>query len=67
MLRTVSRLSGASKSITYTTTRAFGIDPSHVMLRNDQPIKTPLNTILDRTAEAFFMTEIFRGLWYEEI
>mmetsp|Transcript_22942 Transcript_22942/g.22128 ORF Transcript_22942/g.22128 Transcript_22942/m.22128 type:complete len:205 (+) Transcript_22942:76-690(+) len=63
MLRTVSRLSGASKSITYTTTRAFGIDPSQAMLKNDQPIKTPLNTILDRTAEAFFMTEIFRGLW----
>jgi hypothetical protein len=67
MLKTVSRLSGASKSITYTTTRAFGIDPSQMMLKNDQPLRTPLNKILDRTAEAFFMTEIFKGLWYEMV
>jgi len=32
-------------------------------LKPDQPSSTSFNTILDRTAEVFFMTEIFRGLW----
>jgi len=29
----------------------------------DQPIATSWTKIFDRTAEVFFMTEIFRGLW----
>jgi hypothetical protein len=32
-------------------------------LKDDKSTATPITTILDRTAEVFFMTEIFRGLW----
>ena len=32
-------------------------------LTDDRPTKTSWSTILDRTAEVLFMTEIFRGLW----
>lgn len=42
--------------------RGFGLQPEK-MLKDDSPQSTPINTILDRTAEIFFMTEIFRGLW----
>ena len=42
--------------------REMGIYPEKA-LTDDRPSKTPITTILDRTAEAFFMTEIFRGLW----
>ena len=41
--------------------RAFGV--SHTNIKNDEPISTPITSILDRTAEIFFMSEIFRGLW----
>ena len=32
-------------------------------LTDDRPTATSWSTILDRTAEVLFMTEIFRGLW----
>ena len=32
-------------------------------LVDDMPQKTPIMTILDRTAEIFFMTEIFKAMW----
>lgn len=32
-------------------------------LKKDEPSSTKLTTILDRTAEIFFLTEIFRGFW----
>ena len=41
--------------------RAFGV--SHTNIKPDEPISTPITSILDRTAEIFFMSEIFRGLW----
>lgn len=42
--------------------RSMAIFPEKRMT-DDQPTKTPISTILDRTAEVFFMTEIFRALW----
>ena len=41
--------------------RAFGV--THSNIKPDEPISTPITSILDRTAEIFFMSEIFRGLW----
>lgn len=32
-------------------------------IQSDQPSKTSWGTILDRTADVFFMNDIFRGLW----
>lgn len=32
-------------------------------LTDDTPKTTPLSVIADRTAEVFFMTEIFRAIW----
>lgn len=32
-------------------------------LTEDKPKSTPLSVIADRTAEVFFMTEIFRAIW----
>lgn len=43
--------------------RGFAFDPKSQIKANDQPTHTSLSTILDRTADVFFMTEIFRGLW----
>ena len=36
---------------------------SDKQLKPDEPVSTSIGSILDRTAESFFMTEIFRGLW----
>lgn len=41
--------------------RRFAHDPRSVM-KEDGAAPTSVGTILDRTAEVFFMTEIFRGL-----
>jgi ferredoxin len=41
--------------------RAFGVSQQNI--KPDEPISTPITSILDRTAEIFFMSEIFRGLW----
>jgi formate hydrogenlyase subunit 6/NADH:ubiquinone oxidoreductase subunit I len=40
----------------------MGFIPDKV-LKDDRTSKTDIHTILDRTAEIFFLTEIFRGLW----
>jgi ferredoxin len=63
MLRSFSGvLRVSNKSFGKQATRAFGLDQSKI-LKNDEPTSTPITTVLDRTAEIFFMTEMFRGLW----
>ena len=42
--------------------RSFAIDPSK-QLKPDESSSTSFLTILDRTAEIFFMTEIWRATW----
>eukprot|EP01038_Epipyxis_sp_PR26KG_P008536 gene8536-11538_t len=42
--------------------RFLGIIKEKTLL-NDEYVPTSWSKIMDRTAEAFFMTEIFRGLW----
>ena len=42
--------------------RYFAVSPEK-MLKSDQPTYTSWNAIADRTADLFFMTEIFRALW----
>jgi NAD-dependent dihydropyrimidine dehydrogenase PreA subunit len=42
--------------------RCMGLFPEK-MLKSDQPVSTSWEKILDRSAEVFFMTEIFRGIW----
>jgi NAD-dependent dihydropyrimidine dehydrogenase PreA subunit len=42
--------------------RNFAYDPKKVF-RNDQPTKTSISQMLDRSADIFFITEIFRALW----
>lgn len=44
--------------------QTYKLDKRTALLPN-QPttVSTPITTILDRTAEIFFLTEIFRGLW----
>ena len=42
--------------------RYFGFIPGKAY-KEDAPTKTSVNDILDRTAEVFFMTEIFRAVW----
>jgi NADH dehydrogenase (ubiquinone) Fe-S protein 8 len=44
------------------TSRTLAYDSSK-QLKDDQATSTSIGKILDRTAEIFFMTEIFRGLW----
>ncbi len=44
------------------STRALAYNPNTI-LKPDESQKTGVGAILDRTAEIFFMTEIFRGLW----
>ena len=64
MLSSVSVMgrSGLAKKLTgYQLTRSFGVE--HKNIKPDVPQSTPITSILDRTAEIFFMTEIFRGMW----
>jgi NADH dehydrogenase (ubiquinone) Fe-S protein 8 len=42
--------------------RCFGFFPEKT-LKADEPVRTSWSDILDRTAEVFFMTEIFKGMW----
>jgi len=42
--------------------RSFSFFPEK-SIKDDAAKSTSINDILDRTAEVFFMTEIFRGLW----
>ena len=42
--------------------RFFALDSSR-QLKPDQPDGTTIGSILDRTSEIFFMTEIFKALW----
>lgn len=42
--------------------RFMGFRPERQLV-NDEPSYTPLSKILDRTANVYFMTEIYRALW----
>ena len=42
--------------------RSFALDSSK-QLKPDKPEGTSISSILDRTSEIFFMTEIFKALW----
>ena len=60
MLRTISRI--PTKQVCYTATRAMSMNPG-LRTTDDTAIATSWTTILDRSSEIFFMTEIFRGIW----
>lgn len=60
MLRTISRF--PTKKVFHTTARAVGYKTQPTLV-DDNAQSTPWATILDRTAEIFFMTEIFRAIW----
>jgi NADH dehydrogenase (ubiquinone) Fe-S protein 8 len=49
-------------NITLQGVRCFGLNPQKA-LKDDSASSTSIATILDRTADVFFMGEIFRGLW----
>ncbi len=42
--------------------RYLAVRPDKQM-KPDEPVSTPITTILDRASEVLFMTEIFRALW----
>ena len=60
MLRAISRF--PVKKVYFTTARAVGYKTQPTLV-DDNSQSTPWSTILDRTAEIFFMTEIFRAIW----
>ena len=60
MLRSISRF--PMKKVCHTTVRAVGYRPQQSLV-DDNAQSTPWATIADRTAEIFFMTEIFRAIW----
>ena len=60
MLRSISRI--PTRRSCYTATRAMGITTTQTNTDNTA-VATSWTTILDRTSEIFFMTEIFRGIW----
>ena len=60
MLRRLSA-SGAFRS-GRSITRSLGFVPEKTII-DDSASKTSINTILDRTAYVFFMTDIWRALW----
>lgn len=60
MMRSVFRF--PVKKIAYNSFRAVSYKPVPSLV-DDSSLPTPWATILDRTAEIFFMTEIFRGIW----
>ena len=45
-----------------TAARFMGFRPEKQLI-NDEPTSTPFSKILDRTANVYFMTEIYRALW----
>ena len=46
------------------TIRPFGIsNDKNKVLVNDEPKPTSWSNILDRSADIFFMSDIFRGMW----
>ena len=46
------------------TIRQFGIsNDKNKVLVNDEPKPTSWSNILDRSADIFFMSDIFRGMW----
>jgi hypothetical protein len=53
---------GMQRPLRTSLSRNMAIFPEKT-LKPDQASHTSIATILDRTAEALFMTEIFRGLW----
>ena len=61
--RGVARAAAVRRAVPAVPARAFGLDPKSQARADDGPSPTSLSTILDRTADVFFMTEIFRGLW----
>lgn len=54
-------LQKATRPLARPVVRGMALFPER-QLKNDEPTKTSLSEIADRTAEAFFMTEIFRAL-----
>ena len=54
-------LTAARSGLLRVCARGFAFDPK-TNIKPDEPQGTSLSTILDRTSEVFFMTEIFRGL-----
>lgn len=55
-------LLNAAKATAGSQVRGFGFVPQKT-IKGDEPVSTKISDILDRTAEIFFLTEIFRGLW----
>lgn len=51
-----------SSPVSRIAVRNLGFNKSK-MLKEDEAVSTPITTVLDRSAEVFFMTEIFRGIW----
>eukprot|EP01041_Mallomonas_annulata_P010009 gene10009-20830_t len=62
MIRSLKFSRSISSCHWQSTKRLFRIFPER-MLKSDEPTKTDISTIMDRTAYVFFMTEIFRALW----
>ena len=59
MLRSISRI--PTKQIYGTSARALSY--GNMRGTDKDYVSTPFSTILDRTSEIFFMTEIFRAMW----
>jgi len=64
MRSTLASRAVATRMENYAKTHVRGLayNPDK-QLKDDRATGTSFSTILDRTAEIFFMTEIFRGLW----
>jgi NADH dehydrogenase (ubiquinone) Fe-S protein 8 len=62
MLRSLSLASKRGIQFASQQNRCMGLMPDKV-LKKDTPSPTSWTKILDRSAEVFFLTEIFRGIW----
>lgn len=60
MLVRFSRLS--TRSLSRSSSRSFALFPERA-LKDDQPQGNTFLKVLDRTADVFFMTEIWRAMW----
>lgn len=58
----LSALSKRCPKLRVSNVRFLAVDPKKQLV-DDEPTHTSMTTILDRTAEIFFITECFRGLW----
>jgi len=61
-LRLISRNKKINEYISHPFTRSFGTQPKKQLV-DDEPLPTPWMTIFDRTAEIFFMGDVFKGMW----